>query len=121
MAHSLRSKQNLSNDITKKNKMKIYEILAAPSPQLQQMVMPILLVVIFWVVLIRPQQKRAKALRQQQAGLKKGDNVVTIGGMHATVNSVSDKTVSLRISEGIYMKYDRTAVASVLTKEVDKD
>jgi len=99
--------------------MKTYEILAAGGPGLQQMIMPILLVVIFWVVLIRPQQKRAKALRQRQANLKKGDNVVTIGGMHATVNAVSDTTVSLRISEGIFVKYDKTAIASVIDKGAD--
>lgn len=78
-----------------------------------------LLFVIMWVVMIRPQQKRAKALRERQANLKKGDNVVTIGGMHATVNSISDTTVSLRISEGNFVKYDKTAIASVLTKDAE--
>lgn len=79
-----------------------------------------LLFVIMWVVMIRPQQKRAKALRERQANLKKGDNVVTIGGMHALVNAVSETTVSLRISEGIYVKYDKSAIANVLTKGDDK-
>ena len=91
------------------------------SAGIQQLIMPILLIVIFWVILIRPQQKRAKALRERQANLKKGDNIVTIGGMHATVNSVSDTTVSLKISDGTYVKYDKSAIASVLNKEDASD
>jgi preprotein translocase subunit YajC len=86
-----------------------------------QLIFFALLFVIMWVVMIRPQQKRAKALRERQASLKKGDNVVTIGGMHATVNAVSDTTVSLKISEGVYLKYDRSAIASVVSKGVEKD
>ena len=81
------------------------------------LIMPILLIIIFWVVLIRPQQKRAKAQKERQANLKKGDNVITIGGMHAMVNAVSDTTVSLKISEGNFVKYDKTAIATVLNKE----
>jgi preprotein translocase subunit YajC len=80
------------------------------------MIMMVLMFVIFWVVLIRPQQKQRKALAARQAGLKKGDKVVTIGGMHASVNAVSEKTISLKLSEGVFVKYDKTAIATVLTK-----
>ncbi len=92
-------------------------IIAQAGGGLAQLLMPVLLIIIFWVVLFRPQQKRAKALRERQANLKKGDNVVTIGGMHASVNAVSDTTVSLKVGEGLFVKYDRTAIASVLNKE----
>ena len=78
------------------------------------LVMMILMFVIFWVILIRPQQKQRKELAAKQAALKKGDKVVTIGGMHASVNAVSDRTVSLKIGEGIFVKYDKTAIASVV-------
>ena len=91
------------------------------APPYNGLIMMGLLFVIMWVVMIRPQQKRAKALRERQANLKKGDNVVTIGGMHATVNAVSDTTVSLRLSDGIFVKYDKTAIASVLTKGAEKE
>ena len=76
-----------------------------------------LVMVIMWVLMIRPQQKRAKALRERQANLKKGDNIVTIGGMHASVNAVSEGTVSLRIAEGVFVKYDKSAIARVILKE----
>lgn len=78
------------------------------------LIMMILMFVIFWVILIRPQQKQRKELAAKQAALKKGDKVVTIGGTHATVNAVSDKTVSLKIAEGTFVKYDKTSIASVV-------
>ena len=77
------------------------------------LVMMILMFVIFWVVLIRPQQKQRKELAAKQNALKKGDKIVTIGGMHAIVNAVSERTVSLKISDGTFVKYDKTAIASV--------
>ncbi len=93
-------------------------ILAAGGPNilqtLQQMAPFILMFIIFWVVLIRPQQKQRKELAARQAALKKGDKVITIGGMHATVNAVSDRTVSLKIADGVFVKYDKTAIATVL-------
>jgi len=98
--------------------MNIHQFIIAQSQGgFENLIMPILLIVIFWVVLIRPQQKRAKAQRERQASLKKGDNVVTIGGMHAIVNAVSDTTVSLKVSDGVFVKYDKTAIASVLNKD----
>ena len=84
-------------------------------------VMMILMFVIFWVILIRPQQKQRKELAAKQAALKKGDKVVTIGGMHASVNAVSDKTVSLKIGEGVFVKYDKTAIASVIPSKTGGD
>ena len=76
-----------------------------------------LMIIMWWVVIIRPQQKRTKAHKERQANLKKGDKVITIGGMHAIVNAVSDSTVSLKISDGNFVKYDKTAIASVVNKE----
>ena len=78
------------------------------------LVMMILMFVIFWVILIRPQQKQRKELAAKQAALKKGDKVITIGGMHAIVNAVSEKTVSLKLAEGTFVKYDKTAIATVI-------
>jgi len=92
----------------------------AGAPSYNGLIMMGLLFVIMWVVMIRPQQKRAKALKERQAALKKGDNVITIGGLHATVNAVSEGTVSLRLAEGVFVKYDRTAIARVISKEDEK-
>jgi preprotein translocase subunit YajC len=102
--------------------MNTFEIIADKGAAgMSQLIFFVLLFVIMWVVMIRPQQKRAKALRERQASLKKGDNVVTIGGMHATVNAISDTTVSLRLSEGVFVKYDKSAIANVLNKGAEKE
>ncbi|MFC5050650.1 preprotein translocase subunit YajC [Rubritalea spongiae] len=76
-----------------------------------------IMIVIMWVIMIRPQQKRQKELKAKQEALKVGDKVVTIGGMHATVNALSEKTVSLRLAENVFVKYDRTAIATVISKD----
>ena len=81
---------------------------------------PIIMIVIFWVVLIRPQQKQRKELAAKQDSVKKGDKVITVGGMHALVNAVSDKTVSLKISDGIFVKYDKVAIATVIPAKSNK-
>ncbi|MEZ7957040.1 MAG: preprotein translocase subunit YajC [Rubritalea sp.] len=103
------------------NTINTFEIIANKGAAgMSQIIFFVLLFVIMWVVMIRPQQKRAKALRERQSSLKKGDNVVTIGGMHATVNAISDNTVSLRLSEGVFVKYDKSAIANVLPKGGEK-
>ena len=91
-------------------------ILAAATPTGQGMntiIMMVLMFVIFWVVLIRPQQKQRKELAAKQSGLKKGDKIITVGGMHGSVNAVSDQTVSVKVSDGIFIKLDKVAIASV--------
>lgn len=95
---------------------------AAPGGNgIQTIVMFGILFVVMWVVMIRPQQKRQKALAAQQSSLKVGDKVVTIGGMYATVNSVAEKTVSLRLGDNVFVKYDKSSIATVITKKDDKD
>ncbi|MGB0992276.1 MAG: preprotein translocase subunit YajC [Akkermansiaceae bacterium] len=83
-------------------------------------IMLVLMMVIMWVLLIRPQQKQRKELAAKQASLKKGDKVITIGGMHASINAVSDKTVSLKVSEGVFIKYDKSAIATILGDDSKK-
>ncbi len=85
------------------------------------LIMMVLFFIIMWVVLIRPQQKRAKALREKQANVKKGDNVVTVGGMHGVVNSVSEGTVSVRLAEGLFVKFDKSAIGSVNSRGEAKE
>ena len=97
--------------------------LIAQAPQgsnpMQTIIMFGILFVVMWVVMIRPQQKRQKALKAKQESLKAGDKVITIGGMHAAVNSVSEKTVSLRIADNTFVKYDRSSIATVVSKTDD--
>lgn len=70
----------------------------------------ILMFVIFYFLLIRPQQKKAKAHQEMISALKKGDNVVTSGGIHGIVTRVDDETLTLEIAEKVKIKVTRANV-----------
>ncbi|MBT4797858.1 MAG: preprotein translocase subunit YajC [Verrucomicrobia bacterium] len=80
------------------------------------MVMIILMIVMFYFLLIRPQKKQRKEQEARVAALKKGDKVVTIGGMHGKVHQVSKETVTIKISEGVLVPFNKVAIASVDTQ-----
>lgn len=76
--------------------------------------LPLLLMfVIFYFLLIRPQQKRQKSVREMQTNLKKGDLIVTIGGLHGTVETIDENTVSVRSKDGSILTFDRQAVREI--------
>ncbi|MDY0405472.1 preprotein translocase subunit YajC [Virgibacillus sp. 179-BFC.A HS] len=77
----------------------------------------ILMFVIFYFLLIRPQQKRQKQVRQMQADLQKGDNVVTIGGFHGLVHAIDENSVVLQAEDGTKLTYDRSAIREVKSAE----
>lgn len=72
---------------------------------------------IFYFMIIRPQQKRAKEREKMLSNVQKGDRVVTSGGMHGVVAGLDEKTVLIQVSENVKMKFDRTAIANILSKE----
>lgn len=74
----------------------------------------ILMFVLFYFLLIRPQQKRQKSVREMQSNLKKGDKIVTIGGLHATVDAIDEGTVVLKSADGSRLTFDRNAVRDVV-------
>jgi preprotein translocase subunit YajC len=76
----------------------------------------ILMFVIFYFLLIRPQQKRQRAIQQMQANLKKGDKIITIGGLHGIIDSVDEDKVVIRAGDGTRLTYDRSAVREVVTE-----
>lgn len=75
--------------------------------------MIIIMIVMFYFLLIRPQKKQRKEQEARVAALRKGDKVVTIGGMHGIVNAVSKETISIKISEGVFVPFNKVAIASV--------
>lgn len=77
----------------------------------------ILFFAIFYFLLIRPQQKRQKAVRQMQANLQKGDKVITIGGLHGIIDSLDENTVVIRAGDGSRLTYDRAAVREVVNEK----
>jgi preprotein translocase subunit YajC len=81
------------------------------------LVMMGLMVVMFYFLLIRPQQRQRKELEKRIAALQKGDEVVTTAGIHAIVHNVKERTVVLKVAEGTLMEFDKPAVATVLKKD----
>jgi preprotein translocase subunit YajC len=76
---------------------------------------PILLMfVLFYFLLIRPQQKRQKNVQQMQNNLSKGDKVVTIGGLHGIVDAVDEGKIVIKCGDGSRLTYDRNAVREVV-------
>ncbi|WP_078545393.1 preprotein translocase subunit YajC [Litchfieldia alkalitelluris] len=73
----------------------------------------ILMFAIFYFLLIRPQQKKQKAVAQMQSDLKKGDKIVTIGGLHAIVDGIDEDKVILKAGDGSRLTYDRQAIRDV--------
>lgn len=71
----------------------------------------ILMFVIFYFLLIRPQQKKQKQHRQMLDNIKKGDHIVTSGGLYGTVAGITDTVVTLEISEKVRVKVGRSYIA----------
>ena len=68
--------------------------------------------VIFYFLLIRPQQKKNKELRQMVESLKKGDKIVTAGGIHGRITAVDDAVVTVEIADKVRVKLNRGNVAA---------
>ncbi|MDP3179522.1 MAG: preprotein translocase subunit YajC [Spirochaetaceae bacterium] len=75
-----------------------------------------LVFVIFYFLIIRPQNKKQKDAQKMIEAVKKGDKVVTIGGVHATVFTVKEKTVILKVDDETKMEFSKSAIASVEPK-----
>jgi preprotein translocase subunit YajC len=90
---------------------------------LPQILMIVLVVGFMWFILIRPQRKEEKRRKELMSSLKRGDKVVTIGGIHGEVATVGETTVEVRVGadgHDTVMKFNRGAIASVLGDTVAK-
>ncbi|HLR75102.1 MAG TPA: preprotein translocase subunit YajC [Virgibacillus sp.] len=73
----------------------------------------ILMFVIFYFLLIRPQQKRQREVREMQDALQKGDSVITIGGLHGDVHAIDEDAIVIDVGDGTKLTYDRAAIRDV--------
>ena len=89
---------------------------AGPAGMVGQLVMLGGFVVIFWFLIWRPQSKRAKEHKQLLAGLNKGDEVATTGGIVGKVVAVTDEFVTLQVSDNVELKFQKGSVAATLPK-----
>jgi preprotein translocase subunit YajC len=73
----------------------------------------IAIVAIFYFLILRPQNKKQKETQKMLSALKKGDRVVTIGGIHGTIQTVRESTVIIRVDDNTKVEFSRSAVSSV--------
>lgn len=79
------------------------------------------MILVFYFFMIRPQAKKAKQQKKFINDLQKGDKIVTIAGIHGTVNKVNDDgTLMLEVSPGSYIKIERSAISMEMTANVNK-
>ena len=76
------------------------------------------IILIFYFMIIRPQQKRAKERQKLIDSMKKGDKVITSGGMYGTIAGMDEKTVLVQIADNVKVKLDRSAIATIVSESV---
>ena len=77
----------------------------------------IILVVFFYFLLYRPQKQAQKKRDAMLAALKVGDEIITLGGMHGKITALDDKSVTLRVADGVNIVFERSAISAVNTPE----
>lgn len=94
---------------------------AALSPGLVSFLPFILIIVVFWLLLIRPNQKKQQAWQKMLHSLKTGDRITTSGGIRGVILNIKDETIQLRIPpDNIKIEVIKSAIASVTTDEAAK-
>ncbi len=105
--------------------MQLLSILLMMDPQgkggsMSTIIMMGLMILVFWLFMIRPQAKKAKKQKEFINNLQKGDKIVTIAGIHGKVNKLNDdNTLELETSPGSYMKIERSAISMEWTANVN--
>jgi preprotein translocase subunit YajC len=78
----------------------------------------LLIIVIFYLFFIRPQMKRSKEQKKFRENLKKGDKIITIGGLHGKIVEVQDTTFTIEVAENIRLRVEKSAVAMDGTSQI---
>ena len=89
---------------------------ATGSQTLMSVVPFVLIIAIFYFFIIRPQNKKQKETQKMIDALKKGDKVVTIGGIHGVVSSTKEKTIILKVDENVKIEVNRSAISGVVNE-----
>jgi preprotein translocase subunit YajC len=72
------------------------------------------IIAIFYFLIIRPQNKKQKETQKMLSALKKGDKIVTIGGIHGTIQSVKEQTIIVKVDENTKLEFNRSAISTVV-------
>jgi preprotein translocase subunit YajC len=74
------------------------------------------IILIFYFMIIRPQQKRSKERQKMLENIKKGDKVVTSGGIYGTIAGLDEKTILVQIADNVKVKVDRGSISTVISE-----
>lgn len=93
----------------------------AAKPNMIEQLMPfVFILVVFFFLIIRPQQKKQKQLQAMIAGLKKGDQVLTSGGIIGTIEGLTDVVAILQIADGVKIRILRSQISAMANEEITK-
>ncbi len=99
------------------NVVSLLQAAAAPEGSMLSMIAPFALIfVIFYFFIIRPQNKKQKETKKMIDALKKGDKVVTIGGIHGVVSSTKEQSVIVKVDDNAKIEFSRSAIAAVVNE-----
>ncbi len=84
------------------------------------MLMIVLIIIVFYFFMIRPQAKRARDEKKFRESIKKGDSVVTVGGLHGRVTDLQERTVTLEIENNVRIKIEKAAISADYSKQYEK-
>ena len=99
----------------------MYLLQAAPGGSSFMPFFFVAMILVFWLFFIRPQAKKQKQQKVFIDNLQKGDKVITIAGIHGTINKVNeDGTISLEINPGSYIKMERSSISMEMTNQANK-
>ena len=87
---------------------------------MEGIIMLVIMFAIFYLLLIRPQQKRAKQHKQLVENLKSGDQVVTAGGLHGKIVAVQDDIITLEIASNVRIKINRPSIVGTKTDQLEE-
>ena len=93
---------------------------AGPASMAGSFIPLLLIIVIFYFFLIRPQNKKQKETQRMLSALKKGDKIITIGGIHGVISSVKENTVIVKVDDDRKIEFNRSAISTVELSDAEK-
>jgi len=79
------------------------------------------IVAIFYFLILRPQKKRQQETQKMLSALRKGDRIVTIGGIHGIIQNVKESTVIVKVDENVKLEFNRAAISAIVSQARDDD
>lgn len=96
-------------------------LLQAGASGINGIIFPVLIIVVFYFFMIRPQMKKTKEQKKFRENIKVGDKIVTIGGIHGKISDVQETTFMITVEGGVKLKIEKSAISSDATTQIGTD